>query len=194
MTYNPNAWETLPANWNNNAEGWPEHRLDILDVFLGLLPVDSILEIACCTGHYIRELRKLSFVGDYLGIDITPRFIEQARMLSPKEGFGIQDARSLIIYGKYEVVLATGILMHLTLEDGWKALRDWIACSKRYIILSYYSGDQSKEVFSQGFYHNVIARSDIEAILNENEQITTYNIVGRFATCLIEKTHAPLHS
>jgi len=108
----------------------------ILSLILEQNP-ESILDIACCTGHYVRKLRESGWSGEYTGVDITRNFIEKAKELSPEEEFILGDARSISMDRKYDMVLLLGVIMHL--DDYASAMDNAFEMSSNKVIVMTYA-------------------------------------------------------
>jgi SAM-dependent methyltransferase len=70
----------------------------------------SVLDIGCGFGEMGRFLAKRYENVDYLGIDIVPEFIEEAKKQNPNLKFEVKDVFSDEIEQKYDVVIASGVL------------------------------------------------------------------------------------
>ena len=70
------------------ALGEPKGRqafyFDFLLKFDGLQPTDSIVDIGCGYGDLFGYLRSIGWHGEYVGIDIVPELIEEARRRYPE--------------------------------------------------------------------------------------------------------------
>ncbi len=191
--YSPTAWSTLPRGWDNNADGWPEHRRDALhEIVLLDNKVESIFETACCTGHYIKRLREIGYPGTYLGIDITPEFVIEARKLHPNEVFEICDIRDLPLFWRsprplFDLTLVTGILQHLSPEDLPDALSEVALVTEKYLLLSYTQAEETKITFDGKFFQNYYSEEYMRGLVPEDFEVETYRNVGRFATVLLKR-------
>ena len=77
------------------AIGEPKGRqgyyFDFLLQFEGMRPDDSIIDIGCGYGDLYGYLRSKGWRGDYLGVDIVPDLIDEAKRRYPEARFKIQD-------------------------------------------------------------------------------------------------------
>ncbi len=76
-TYKPDAWEDRNLVELYESIGWTPNRMNLINYILEKNP-ESLLEVACLDGCYIRKLREKGFEGNYVGIDITKSHIEKA--------------------------------------------------------------------------------------------------------------------
>ena len=142
--YEADAWQKHgpqrgAANFSNLSA---PHRANVLDWIMRIAPEhDSVLEVSCHHGYYIEELRSRGYTASYVGIDITQNFLEVARKRLPGEDFRWGDARSLDFpQDSFDLVMATGILMHLPRPA--KAARDIFRIARKYVLISVYGSDR----------------------------------------------------
>ena len=109
---------------------WPS----LLDACGGSLRGKRVLDVACTCGGFSIEAARSG--ADYvLGIDVVPKYIEQARLLAR-----VLDLRQLEfklmpvdeIEGKFDVVLNFGLLYHL--ENPVRSMRA-IACATAHLMV-----------------------------------------------------------
>jgi demethylmenaquinone methyltransferase/2-methoxy-6-polyprenyl-1,4-benzoquinol methylase len=74
---------------DRDRPGWHEELQQLQDT-VGALPPTRTLDVACGTGFLTRHLR-----GDVVGLDQSPRMLEQAARQAPKATFLRGDALSL---------------------------------------------------------------------------------------------------
>ena len=192
--YNPNAWTDLPEAWDNQAQDWKPHRLDVLTQIITLLSeTESILEMACCTGHYIRKLRELGYKGYYEGIDITPRFISRAKALSPREHFEVGD----VMYPKqgtndFDLVMLVGILMHIPRPK--KAIEEACRIAHKYVIMSFYSSEpDTVHIGTAEFLETHFSETHIRRMIPPDFKCISYTRIEShrpFATCVLKKVNS----
>lgn len=72
-----------------------------------------VLDLACGTGYYTRELRRLG-AGGCLGVDVSAAMVEAAREQEREEPLGIeyrvQDATDLPLLGRFDLVTGVWLL------------------------------------------------------------------------------------
>jgi len=80
----------------------------------------NVLEIGCGTGRYAKFFKK----DAYIGVDITPKFINYAKRKSNYD-FRIMDIRKLSFKnGSFDKVFSIGVLHHLNERDLLKTLQE----------------------------------------------------------------------
>jgi len=127
----------------------------------------SILDIGCCTGDYIFQLRKDGIESKYLGIDITPSFIDICQKRMPKERFKIGNIFDLKFKTKFDYVLCQNILMHL--DNLVLAIENIVSVSSKYIFLSFYGTKEKTMSFhTQEFLNFVFNKNDIVKLFPNN--------------------------
>ena len=79
---------------------------------------DSIIDVGCFNGHYLNRIRngtKKKF--KYLGTDVTPAFIERAKVVNAKDAnasFEVGDIFNLKYHDNaFDLVICSGVLIHL---------------------------------------------------------------------------------
>ena len=75
---------------------------------------DSVLDVGCAAGHYLRSIRKLSAKCRYTGVDATLKYIESAldiHKLDKNANFIREDIYSL--KQKADLVFCCNVLLHL---------------------------------------------------------------------------------
>lgn len=70
----------------------------------------SVLDVGCGFGEMAKFLDKRYKIKSYTGTDIVPEFVAEAKKLYPHHSFLVNDFINEEIPGKYDVVLASGIL------------------------------------------------------------------------------------
>ncbi|OGI04818.1 MAG: hypothetical protein A2Y25_04325 [Candidatus Melainabacteria bacterium GWF2_37_15] len=92
-----------------------KHRNNLIKKF-GIKPGDKILDIGCGTGDILEYLPENI---DYTGFDINKKYIDAAQKQFKNRGkFFCEEVRSdLTELGSFNIVLAKGILHHLTDEQ-----------------------------------------------------------------------------
>ena len=158
--YDPKAWSKL-KDFNNSADAWNrDYRKTILE-YIDFCNPSSILDVACCTGHYIRKLREEGYKGEYLGVDITRDFILKATESTPSEAFSIMDARELELGNRqFDIVLLAGILMHL--PDPKEAMSEAFRVARKHVIISVYGTEgKTRREMVAGFINIHYNKDDI---------------------------------
>jgi 2-polyprenyl-3-methyl-5-hydroxy-6-metoxy-1,4-benzoquinol methylase len=85
----------------------------------------EILEIACGPGNITKYLLKKRPDFIILGIDLSPKMIELAKVNNPSAEFQIMDCRDIYKINKtYDAVMCGFCLPYLSKEDSLKLIRD----------------------------------------------------------------------
>lgn len=104
------AYEKAPKSWSdyfNSGGGWPNE----LKVFKKLLPKGRVLEIGAGSGRDAKELLKLGY--DYVGTEISEKFIDLAKKNSPKAKFIKMSLYDLSFPYKFDGFWASAVLLHV---------------------------------------------------------------------------------
>ncbi len=102
------AVELHRAIYNCSLEQWQRveelHRKTIAE---HVKPTDSVLDAGCGWGRLI-DLMPEGWEGAYLGVDLSPDFIELAH-LKHRRPFLVADLRTLEVRGHYDWTIAIGL-------------------------------------------------------------------------------------
>ena len=112
------GYDQLSSRYRTHYEQLsPDRYSDWLTALANLLPVKaSILELGCADG--IPTARFLSQQFDYLGVDLSPVQIQQARINVPQARFEIADMASLSFPGcSFDAIIALYSLIHLPVAE-----------------------------------------------------------------------------
>lgn len=94
-------------------------RLDLVDAILRRLPAgDSILDVGCGAGH--ASLLAARHGQSYVGVDLSPEMLEQARAarINPRAQFVLASVQELPFgRGSFDIVLALGVLEYVRPDD-----------------------------------------------------------------------------
>ena len=115
--------EKFYGQHNANNLGKIARNIDDCRVLLG---DRSLLDVGCNIGAVYEDLRH----KNYLGIDIDPKVIEEARKRFPGVEFKVLDLFEL--EGSWDIVLVSRVLMHVPLDEAMKRL---LKSAKKYLIL-----------------------------------------------------------
>lgn len=101
-----------------------------------LKDVDSVLDVGCASGRYvdlITDVRpQIRETLKYVGIDISPENIENARRLYPRYQFELVNALDFAPGQKFDLVNATGVCQH---EPEFELLIErMLSWSARYVM------------------------------------------------------------
>ena len=128
------------------------------DAYFNRLPLADaprVLALGCGTGVEVRALRQRpEFNGEIVGIDQSPRLIDEARRLSAEEGldrgveFRVGDAHQLDFPDEsFDVVLAHTLISHVT--DPLGVLREARRVVKSGGMVAIFDGDYASLTFSR---------------------------------------------
>lgn len=160
------APEYKPEKWNEKSALFGFSKIQnydfthtAYDTILRLNP-KSILDIGCCTGDYILAWREAGYKGEYLGIDITPNFIEASKNRLPNEKFEVANIYEYKSDKKYDIVVCQNVLMHL--PDVKSAMDKIFSLSDNYVFLSFYgTKGETTETHNEDFINYHYNISDI---------------------------------
>lgn len=87
-------------------------------------PAMSLLDVGCGTGRHGQEFQQLGF--DYVGVDLSPEMLTQARKRLPSTTLVESDIRSLSLENRFDAVVCLNATIGymLTREDLVAALRN----------------------------------------------------------------------
>jgi SAM-dependent methyltransferase len=179
VEYDPGAWQKLDGEWDNNftKTGWLGYRLNIVEWVLSLEGShQEMLDTGCHIGHFIEELRRRGYSKRYVGLDITPQFVERAKARLPQERFEIGDVRELPFPDRsFDLVLCVGVLMHL--PEVKSPLAEVFRIARKHVLLSTYGSrttTYSQHDTQKGFLNYFYAKSDILAEVPHDWQLVEY--------------------
>ena len=148
-----------------------KHHLSRQTVVRLLRGMSSVLDVGCGTGVMFELIRDRRLQLDYLGIDVTEKFLEVARNTYPNDRHRF---RRMSLYDlpklrrKFDVVLCRHVLEHL--PDYAPAVQSLYSRARKKLILVFYlpprplrSKRKRDEHYEQGFYTHTY---DLAAFLN----------------------------
>lgn len=121
-------WQTIEAR----------HR-EILAATIG--PEDSVLDAGCGWGRLL-ELMPAGWIGEYLGVDLSPDFIDLAKRRSPHRQFCVGDLRDLSTSGNgwdWAILISIRGMVRRNLgEEAWTQMEAELRrVAKRLLLLEY---------------------------------------------------------
>jgi hypothetical protein len=122
-----------------------------------IMPHDSILDAGCAWGRLLTLLPK-EWVGDYLGVDLSPDFIELARKEHPAHIFEIGDLRYLssgvLVKKVYDWAVLISIRPMIKRHQGeevWQEIEDRLpTVADKILLLEYDVSDEGYVILSEG--------------------------------------------
>jgi SAM-dependent methyltransferase len=104
------AMNSLAAKRDRFIRRYRYYHHDLVRFLKFSIPENShVLEVGCGTGHLIAALNP----GRGVGIDISPRMIEEARRLHPEIDFRLMDAEELSLEEPFDFIILSDTLGHL---------------------------------------------------------------------------------
>lgn len=88
-------------------------RLQVVFDILGREDFDSLLDVGCGDGRFLRETGQRFRNKKLLGIDYSETAIAWARMMNPHLAFESRDLLAAPIFGEYDVVTLLEVIEHL---------------------------------------------------------------------------------
>lgn len=124
---------------NDQWRAIEEHHRSVLAKEIG--QNDSVLDVGCAWGRLL-DLMPKHWVGDYLGVDLSPEFIAEAQRLRPHRAFKVHDIRNGGFNGKlFDVAILVSVRGMVIREKGqaeWDAMESIInRVAKRLLVLEY---------------------------------------------------------
>lgn len=154
--YDETAWSQLPSYGKFQQEH--QLKMHIYDILKrDLQEGESVLDVGCGAG-------RLAFIvaGRYVGLDITPCYLQLARDKFPMHEWILGDCRSLPFPDEsFDRVWSSNLLIHLPWDDIKVALKEMARVAKKAIYLTSCFG-----IFSQ-----------VEVRLGENGIPFIYNTI-----------------
>ncbi len=138
-----------------------------------------ILDLGCGPGNNIGTILEQDATCSFNGIDLCGAFIHISKKRFPKFNFLQQDIRNLRLDSKFQVVLASFCIVHLTNQEAAGFIKNLsnIMTSNGYLYLSYMNGNESglestsfsKEsiffnYYQDTFIHDQLRQSSIEVL------------------------------
>ncbi len=138
--------------------------------------MSSVLDVGCGTGVMFELIRDLGLHIDYLGIDVTEKFLEVAQSLYPEDRHRF---RRMSLYEtkklrrKFDAVICRHVLEHL--PDYVPAIQSLYSCAAKKLILVFYlpprplrSKRKLDEHYQRGFYtHTYDLGTFLDHVLNK---------------------------
>jgi SAM-dependent methyltransferase len=177
LTYNPQQYWTEQGKtykeqfrYNKNFKLQEQMLIDYLKRNFSLSSSLTVLELGCGFGR-ITKLLLLNFpnIKEYLAVDLSQHQIENAKeyvrpqeIIIKKEGkanpdikFLVSDIQSLQVDKKYDLVIASEVLMHVLPSEINEVISKLVNLSDKHIVnIDWYEEQTPKRVAPHNFIHN----------------------------------------
>jgi|SRR6188472_768856 len=176
LTYNPKHYWTEQGKiykeqfqYNKKFELQEQMLIDYLKRNVSLSSSSTVLEVGCGFGR-ITKLLLLNFpdIKEYLAVDLSPHQIENAKeYVRPKEiikkeekanpdiKFIVSDIQSLQVDKKYDLVIASEVLLHVLPSEINEVISKLVNLSNKHIVnIDWYEEKTPKRVAPHNFIHN----------------------------------------
>jgi SAM-dependent methyltransferase len=155
--------------------------VNYVQMFIRLLPsklnpnLNAILDIGCGTGVPLTRFLVSSGVK-VLGLDISSKMIEKAKINVPQASFLVGDIINAKLENKFDGILAWDSLFHLPIEKQEKVIRKVIELLNPNGVFLFTAGGRYSELvstmFGHDFYYSSLSSKQYEKIMNtENCQV-----------------------
>jgi SAM-dependent methyltransferase len=94
--------------------------------YLGLRPIDDIVDVGCGSGRYASLLESIGFRGKYFGIDVVSRLLDYAKTKTP-DNFKFELVDGLYVPApdlSADVVTVFSVFTHLLHEESYVYMQD----------------------------------------------------------------------
>ena len=105
--------------------------------FLDTLQFKSVLEVGCGFGRLTKLLLSRYDIDDYFAIDISPDLLQKSQETFKnynKIEFQVSDITNFKTNKKYDLVIGTEVLMHVTPNEILENLKKLVSVSNRYVV------------------------------------------------------------
>ena len=165
MSYVPNKyWLERGKNYKLNFVYTDNFRLQekiLLDYLEGITPFSTVLEVGCGFGRITRLiLPNFPNIREYIATDLSPHQINEAEKYmngsqsSRPLRFIVSDIQSLDTKNKYDLVLASEVLLHVLPSDIEGVIAKLVNMSSKHVInIDWYEEKLPKNVAPHNFIH-----------------------------------------
>lgn len=136
MTYDPTAyWRARGATYEAKFRGerYAEQE-DAIARLVGSLQFDSVLEVGCGFGRIGWLICDMRPGVAYTGIDLSPDLLASARERIPDGTFVETDIADFRPDGRFDLVIASEVLMHVRPEDIGSVVRKMDRLAARHLV------------------------------------------------------------
>jgi SAM-dependent methyltransferase len=143
----------METNYNLTTAKWddchhyspaPRHRRRLISSIINKLDFNSMIDVGCAQPYLIKEMIKKRPAIRICGCDVAEAVIEQNKKMFPQVGFEVVDIGSDHISPppphkeSFNLVVCCEVLEHI--NDWQKALKNLVAMSDRYVLITVPSG------------------------------------------------------
>jgi SAM-dependent methyltransferase len=174
LKYNPQQYwtehgKTYKEQFRYNKKFELQEQMLIDYLKKNVSSTSTVLEVGCGFGR-ITKLLLLNFpdIKEYLAVDLSPHQIENAKeYVRPKEiikkegkanldiKFIVSDIQSLQVDKKYDLVIASEVLLHVLPSDINEVISKLVDLSNKHIVnIDWYEEQTPKSVAPHNFIHN----------------------------------------
>jgi trans-aconitate methyltransferase len=122
---------------------------------IGRKQISSILEVGVGDGRIGKLLTEKWSTASYVGLDISPARIDEARANLPEHaGLAVVDLFDAIVEDTYDLVVAVEVLMHIRPEDVEGAVTRLAAWSGRHVYTVDWDTPIAKTPAEHNFLHD----------------------------------------
>lgn len=116
-------------------EGDPSHAMFAGLVAAHIGETDRLLDVGCAVGSLYGLLKLRGIASDYTGVDLTPEFIERARLRYPEKTFDVASILELpFTDAEFDAVVSKGTVF---VTDDWrKAVGEVIRVTRRLAVFN----------------------------------------------------------
>jgi SAM-dependent methyltransferase len=149
--------------YNKDFELQEKILIDYLkDYFLSHASFSTVLEVGCGFGRITKLLlSNFSHITDYLAIDLSADQIENAKeFVRPAVAgndllnFVVSDIQSFQNQKKYDLVIASEVLMHILPSEIEEVIRKLVTISKKHVVnIDWYEEQTPKKAAPHNFVH-----------------------------------------
>lgn len=193
--YNPNQyWIEHGKKYKEQFEYNKNYRLQetmLIDYLKNISPFASVIEIGCGFGRITKQLlSNFPDIEEYIAVDISPHqvknaieYVKEAFKRNIMIQFIVSDVRFLEIHKKYDLVLASELLMHIPPSEINDIIRKLVGLSNKHVVnIDWYERQSPKNAASHNFIHRY------QKIYDEISSITQVNQIPIVKKRLLLKT------
>ncbi len=125
-------------DYRSNDWGSDEGQVKRYKVLLELIQYQnfSLLDVGCGIGHMASFLKSNNFTGTYLGVDIVPAMISQAKEKLPEYSFQLISSYSELVSFKPDFTVASGIFTFVDQEMFFQSISELFDLSNKAFVFN----------------------------------------------------------